>query len=252
MTFSDFLLKRFNANLKKNYPYILIILIIDLLPLYAVLFKGWDAVDAVYLYFIETLLLAWFAILKMWRAKHNIAWLGKMSKAGRNQKRGIFRWLGKISGIFRKGFKFVFILAFIVLSIPVALLELTLMNLISGISYFGNHLEGEYVMGFSLFWWILLLMFAEHYYYYRKKYVGQKEYENTGVLNEGLNITIRIVIQQLVMIFGLLLAVSSTVSTFVAVCLILYKLFMDIFSYLYNRYWGGETDKEFGEGESAI
>ena len=80
MTFSDFLFKRFNANIKKNFRSILVIVLIDLIPLYAVLFKGWDAVDAVYLYFIETLLLAWFAILKMWRANHNIAWLGKLSQ----------------------------------------------------------------------------------------------------------------------------------------------------------------------------
>ncbi|MEO1588410.1 MAG: DUF6498-containing protein [Bacteroidota bacterium] len=82
--------------------------------------------------------------------------------------------------------------------------------------------------------------------YYRWHYVNKQEYNNTGVLNEGLNITIRIVVQQLVMIFGLLIAVSSTVSNFVAICLILSKLFMDVYSFLYNRYWGGETEKEFG------
>ena len=78
MTFNDFLFKRFNANLKKNFRFLLVIIIIDLIPLYAVIFKGWDAVDAVYLYFIETLLLAWFAILKMWRSKHNVVWLKKL------------------------------------------------------------------------------------------------------------------------------------------------------------------------------
>lgn len=251
MTFNDFLFKRFNANLKKNFRFILLIIIIDLIPLYAVLFKGWDAVDAVYLYFIETLLLAWFAVLKMWRAKHNIVWLGKMSRKVGKSKKTFLQRLSKITspaaGVVRKSFKFVFILAFLILSIPISLLELTVMNLISGLAYFGNHLSGETILGFDIFWWILLLMFLEHFIYYRRHYVNKAEYNNTGVLNEGLNITIRIVVQQLVMIFGLLIAVSSAVSTFIAVCLILSKLFMDIFSFLFNRYWGGETDKEFGD-----
>ncbi|MEO0585752.1 MAG: hypothetical protein AAF135_26305, partial [Bacteroidota bacterium] len=40
---------------------------------------------------------------------------------------------------------------------------------------------------FNLFWWILLLMFLEHFIYYRWHYVNKQEYNNTGVLNEGLN-----------------------------------------------------------------
>ena len=111
MTFTDFLFKRFNANLKKNFSSIILIIIIDLIPLYAVLFKGWSAVDAVYLYFIETLLLAWFAVLKMWRAKHNWAWLGKVSKSEQIQKFGFVQKASKIkipgSGILHKSFKFV-------------------------------------------------------------------------------------------------------------------------------------------------
>ncbi|MEO1418641.1 MAG: DUF6498-containing protein [Bacteroidota bacterium] len=249
MTFNDFLFKRFNANLKKNFRFLLVIVIIDLIPLYAVIFKGWDAVDAVYLYFIETLLLAWFAILKMRRAKHNVVWLKSLDfKMGTSQG-GFLQRMGKMvnpaAGVVRKSFKFIFILVFLVVSIPVALLELTVMNLISGLAYFGSHLSGETILGFNLFWWILLLMFLEHFIYYRWHYVNKQEYNNTGVLNEGLNITIRIVVQQLVMIFGLLIAVSSTVSNFIAICLILSKLFMDVYSFLYNRYWGGETEKEF-------
>ncbi len=249
MTFNDFLFKRFNANLKKNFRYLLVIVIIDLIPLYAVLYKGWDAVDAVYLYFIETLLLAWFAILKMWRAKHNLVWLGQMSRMVGTSKKAILQRMSKLAtpaaGFVRKSFKFVFILTFLVLCIPVAVLELTVMNLISGMAYFGSHLSGETILGFNLFWWVLLLMFLEHLFYYRRHYVNQEEYNNTGVINEGLNITIRVLVQQLVMIFGLLIAVSSALSNFIAVCLILWKLFMDVFSFLFNRYWGGETDKEF-------
>lgn len=249
MTFKDFLFKRFSANLKKNFRYLLVIIIIDLIPLYAVLFKGWDAIDAVYLYFIETLILTWFAILKMWRAKHSIAWLGKMSRKEGQSKRSFLQQFSKVTapttGVVRKSFKFVFILAFMLFSIPVAILELAAMNLISGMAYFGNHLSGESILGFDLFWWVLLLMFLEHFIYYRRHYIKKQEYNNTGVLNEGLNITIRIIIQQLVMIFGMLIAMSSTISTFVAIGLIFSKLFMDVLSFLYNRYWGGETDKEF-------
>ncbi|MCI4671815.1 MAG: DUF6498-containing protein [Bacteroidia bacterium] len=250
MTFNDFLFKRFNANLKKNFRYLLVIIIIDLIPLYAVLYKGWDAVDAVYLYFIETLLLAWFAILKMLRAKHNIVWLGDMSQKAGNSRitflQRLSNFISPASGVVRKSFKFVFILVFLIISIPIAIFELTVMNLIAGLAYFGNHLSGEAILGLKLFWWVLLLMFAEHLFYYRRHYVNKKEYNHTGVINEGLNITIRIVVQQFVMIFGLLIAASSKVSTFVALGLIIYKLLVDIISFLYNRYWGEETDKEFG------
>lgn len=248
MTFTDFLFKRFNANLKKNYPSLLVILIIDLIPLYAVLFKGWSVVDAVYLYFIETLLLAGFAMMKMRKARYNLAMLVVRKTVNKQSKRR--QWMQKLGGlkipgsrIVRRSFKFVFILVFLIVSVPIALLELGLLNAISGIRYFSTHLSGDHVLGLDIFWWVILLLFAEHLFYYRRHYIRNKEFENTGVLNEGLNITIRIVVQQMVMIFGLLLAMSTTASNFVAVCLILFKLFTDVSSYLYNRYWGGMSNK---------
>ncbi|MEO0468250.1 MAG: DUF6498-containing protein [Bacteroidota bacterium] len=253
MTFSDFLLKRVNANIKKNFRSLLVILVIDLIPLFAVLYKGWSVVDAVYLYFMETLLLAGFAMLKMRRARYNLA-LQKVSKAVGAEKLGLYQQAKQVkipgSNLLRRGFKFVFILTFLLISIPVALVELGLLNAISGIQYFKTHLSGDLILGLDIFWWILILMFAEHFYYYRRRFVKNEEYKNTGVLNEGLNITIRIVIQQVVMIFGLLLAMSTTASEFVAIVLILFKLFTDLVSYLYNRYWGGLANKvEVGQSK---
>ncbi len=262
MSLKGYFLRHFYTYLKESYPFLTVIIIIDLLPLIAVFWLGWSAMDAIYLYFIETLILLAFTFAKMWKADYVLALLNQQTKelVGKiEQKENRFnlgvklprmRWA--VSGI--RGLLYSI---FLVLNIPFLLLQMLIISLISGngfsISGFLSYNVGKINLGFfslNLFYIILLLLFLEHYFTFKKKFVKGEEFKNTGLINEAFNFSMRIVLQQVILIGLLAMIVSLDAGKSTIIFLILIKTLMDIISFILNRIWGSLKGKI--EGKSRL
>lgn len=258
MNLKSYFLKYFYKYLKQSFPFITIIVIVDLLPLIAVIWWGWSAIEALYLYALETIILLWITMRKMWRSKYMLALfvdqtqnvtnsISKRAQAMNTRfKIPIFSWLLKGA---RGGLYFIFI----ILWVPLILLQLMIISAVSGDGFgvlgFLEHNSGHLDLGFvslNLLFVFLLFLFIEHTYAYRNKFIKEKEYENTGLINEGLGFSIRVFIQQFIIIGLFALIGLMHIDTISMVFIILFKTAMDIVSYLFNRIWGGLKNKMEG------
>ncbi len=258
MNLRNYFLKHFYSFLKRSFPFIVIIVIIDLLPLYAILCYGWSAIEALYLYAIETIILLLIAFVKMWNAKFILAiFMDKAKQVAHSistkstniMRFKLPRFSWAISGL-RGSIYFLFLGIWL----PLVILQLMLISLVSGDGFalqgFMGHNAGRLNLGLfslNLMLVFLILLFIEHSYAYRNKYIGEKEYENTGVINEGVNYSIRIFIQQFVLI-GLYALISLLhIDTLAMIIIILLKTLLDIVTYIFNRIWGSLKNKKEGK-----
>lgn len=255
MNLKAYLLKHSYSYLKQSFPFITIIVIVDLLPLIAVTYWGWSAIEALYLYTLETTILLWITLRKMWRSKYMLAFFmdqvhSVTNKIGEHaQIRSAWSKVPKLSWIL-KGARGLLYLVFIIIWVPLVVLQLMIVSAVSGEGFslwgFAKHDSGNLDLGFvslDLLLVFLVLLFLEHTYAYRTKFVRKREYENTGFINEGLGFSIRVLIQQFIIIgaFGLIgwMHVDATAMIFI----IIFKTLMDVLSYLLNRLWGGLRNK---------
>lgn len=255
MDLKSYFLKYFYKYLKQSFPFITIIVIVDLLPLIAVIWWGWSAIEALYLYALETIILLWITLRKMWRSKYifalfvdqaqNVASsISKRTQAMSPRiKIPMFSWL-------LKGARGVLYFVFMTLWIPLILLQLMIISVVSGDGFgvwgFLEHNSGHLDLGFvslNLLFVFLLLLFIEHTYAYRNKFIKEKEYENTGLINEGLSFSVRVFIQQFIIIGLFALIGLMHIDSISMVFIILFKTTLDIVSYLFNRIWGGLKNK---------
>lgn len=247
MHIQGYLQRHLFSYIKQSYQVLLVIIIIDLIPLFGVLFWGWGTMDAVYLYFFETLILCIVTYLKMKKAGTLLAvtgWqvrlakkadkaagnVGKLALSAGKKSYGLVRWLVAF--------------AFLIINIPLCLLLMMIMLGIDGkgfslgsvLGYDGGHTD-LFVMDVNTFYIMVALLTFEHFYTYRSKYVNGKEYESSGVLNEALAFEFRVIIQSIVMIGGIALIFFLDFSKVMVIILIIIKTLIDVFAYLRNRYW---------------
>lgn len=235
------------SYIKQSYQMLLVILIIDLIPLFGVLFWGWGTMDSVYLYFFETLILCVITHLKMRRSKNIIAfanwqkrlgihvnqYAGKVGEIAADTTKKRFGWLRNLISF-----------SFLALNIPLAILLMMLMLAVEGkgfslsavFGYNGGHTD-LFVMSVNTFYIMIGLLIAEYTYTYYKKYVKGNEAENSGMINEALAFEIRILIQSVVMVGGVALIYFFDFSKVMVIILIILKTLIDLFAYLRNRYW---------------
>ena len=118
------------SHIKRSYRMLLIILIIDLIPLYGVLYLGWGTMDAVYLYFFETLILCVITYMKMRKAERIVAfakWQKRLAKkaatttgqAGKLANQAVKRRFGWLRGLIS--------FSYLLINIPLCLLTMMLM-----------------------------------------------------------------------------------------------------------------------------
>ncbi len=255
MNLKSYFLKHFYKYLKQSFPFITIIIIVDLLPLIAVIWGGWSAIEALYLYALETIILLWITQRKMWKSKYMLALLVDQTKnvvSSINQRTFNVKSSFKIPFIswILKGAKGLLFLIFIIIWLPLILLQLMIISAISGDGFgiwgFLEHNSGQLDLGFvslNLLFVFLFLLFIEHTYAYRNKFIKEKEYENTGLLNEAFSFSLRVFIQQFIIIGIFAIIGLMHFDTIYMVFIILFKTLMDIFTYLFNRVWGGIKDK---------
>lgn len=247
MEVQSYLKRHLFSYIKQSYQMLIVILIIDLIPLFGVLFWGWGTMDSVYLYFFETLILSVITHLKMRRSNNIIAfskwqkrlgihvnqYAGKVGEIAANTTKKRFGWLRNLISF-----------AFLALNIPLTIFLMMLMLAIEGkgfslsavFGYNGGH-TNLFVMNVNTFYIMICLLIAEYFYTYYKKYVRGNEYENAGMLNEALAFEIRIIIQSIVMVGGVALIYFFDFSKIMVIILIILKTLIDLFAYLRNRYW---------------
>lgn len=266
MSLKGYFLRHFYTYVKESYPFLIVIVLIDLLPLIAVFWLGWSAMDAIYLYFLETIILLAFTFGKMWKANYILALLNEETKQllGRREKKES-RWnlgvkmpkMPKMTWA-KRGFRGLLHFTFLMLNIPFILFQMLLISLISGngfsLSGFMAYNVGKvdlWLFNVNFLYVILILLFVEHFTAYRSKYVGKEEYKQTGLVNEAFNFSVRMLIQQVALIGILAMIVSLNAGKLTIIILILIKTSMDIFSYIFNRVWGGLKGKMEGKLKKA-
>ena len=248
MNINSYIKRHLFAYIKRSFGMLLIILIIDLLPLWGVLYWGWGTMDAVYLYFFETLILCLITFLKMRRASNIVAFAGWQKRLGNKAVNST----GKVGEIASKatnrrfGFiRFLLLSGFLLVNIPFCLLLMATMLWVEGkgfslsaiFGYNGGHTD-LFVMSLNTFYIMIGLLSAEYLYTYFSKYVKNQEYEKAGLVNEGLSFQLRVILQSVVLIGGVALMLFFNVNKVMMIFLILIKTSIDIFIYLRNRYWG--------------
>ncbi len=271
MSLKGYFLRHFYIYLRQSYPFLSIVILIDLLPLVAVFWLGWSAMDAIYLYFLETIILLGFTMAKMWKAEYILALLNEKAKeiirnpelAEKKQEEAEptdSRWnlglkmpkMPKMTWA-KKGFRGLLHSTFLFLNIPFILIQMLVISLISGngfsLSGFLDYNVGKIELGFmtiSLLHVILFMLFIEHAISYTSRYLGDEEYKHTGLINEAFGFSIRILLQQVLLIGLLAMIVSLDAGKSTIIFLILLKTFIDVFSYITNRIWGGLKGKMEG------
>lgn len=254
MSLKGYFFRHFYIYLRKSYPFLTIIVLIDLLPLIAIFWLGWSAMDAIYLYFLETLILLGFTFAKMWKANYIIAILNESTKKLVGRKEKSSKWnlgvkMPKMTWAV-KGIRGLLYSIFIFLNIPFVLIQMLVISFISGngfsLSGFMSYNVGKIDLGFAtinFLYLILVLLFLEHAIAYSSKYLGEEEHEHTGLVNEAFSFSIRILIQQIALIGILAMIVSLDAGKSTIIFLVLFKTLIDIISFVFNRIWGGLKGK---------
>ena len=247
MQVQGYLKKHLYSHIKRSSGMLLVILIIDLIPLYGVLYLGWGTMDSVYLYFFETLIISAITFLKMRKAGNILAfskWQKRIGKKATDNTGKAGQMVNQITSK-RFGFiRFLILFAFLLINIPLCLLMMMSMLWIEGkgfslasiFGYDGGHTE-LFVMSVNTFYIFIFLLIAEHFYTYIVKYIGQQEFKKAGMLNEALTFELRMFVQSIVMIGGVALIFFFDFSKIMVITLIILKTLIDLFIYLRNRYW---------------
>ncbi|MEM7161388.1 MAG: DUF6498-containing protein [Bacteroidota bacterium] len=249
MHLRDYVLENIYDYLRESFPYVAVIIGVDILPLLAILLWDWSAIEALYLFTLETIIIFWFALRKMWRSKYVIALFvnqtEKISKGIKDKTKNVgfkvpkFKWI-------TKGTRGLLYMIFLILWIPFMFLQLIIIALISGDGFgifsFFSHDFGKIDLGFfsiNLLFVLLILLYAEYAVTYKRKFVKNKEYESTGLINEALTFSLRVLIQQFIII-GLFAIIGWThIDNFAMFLIVFFKILLDVFSFLFARIWGG-------------
>lgn len=247
MHLQSYVNKHLFSYVKKSFGFLFIIVLIDLIPLWGVLYRGWAAMDAVYLYFFETLILCFITFLKIRRSNQFIA-LSHQDKSLAVQATAYGGKVGESVSTYAKAgsrlLRFLVAFLFILINVPLCLLLLMLMLMLEGkgfslsavFGYDGGHTD-LFVMNVNTFYIMAILLLLEHLYAYFKKFVQGNEYEYSGALNEAITFELRVLIQSFVMIGGVAMMYFYDLSKVMIIALILIKTIIDVFVYLRNRYW---------------
>lgn len=258
MSLRDYFLEHFYSYLKQSFPFISFIIIIDMLPLLALIFWDWSAIEALYLYTLETIILLWFALRKMRRSKYIFAIFpdhleNVVTSLDKSTKVNL---RAKIPGVslVKKGARGLLFLVFTLVWIPLILLQMMIISSISGDGFrlfgFAHHDSGQLDLGIislDLMIVFLILLYFEHSQAYKRKFIGKREYEDTGLINEGLIFSVRVFIQQFFIIGLFALIGFMHLDNASMIFIIVLKTLMDIISYIFNRVWGGIKNKKEGK-----
>lgn len=198
---------------------LLVLILINLIPAYGVLFEGWEAFDVVFIYVAETVIIGLLNIFKM-------AFSGTLQAGSPSQSSAIVHVL-KIFLIpffimhyfFFVTVQSIFVFAFLKEQKTESLFEIPLS--------FWQILTANNEIGLS----VMSILFS-HIFSFLVNYVGNKEYDKIGLPILMIQPYIRIFIQQFVVIAGVIvMSVFNTPAIFVLL-LVFLKIIADAVMHL--------------------
>lgn len=203
------------ANPRRQYSSVIILILMNLIPAYGVLFDGWDAFDVVFIYVAETIIIGLLNIFKMAFAS--------TIDAGSKPKSPIM------------------LLALKFFMIPFFIFHYFFFVMVQNIFLFvflkGRDMEDLFGIPMS-FWEVLstnnfeigltvMSIFGSHLYSFLFNYIGNKEYEKIGLPILMFQPYIRIFIQQFVVIVGIILMTIFNTPTVFVLILVFLKIIVD-------------------------
>jgi len=227
-----------------KYKSLISLFVANLVPLFGVLFWGWDMFSILILYWIESFIIGIWNIPKIIRASGGLSkYISSISDA---RVRISYRISGMLSRFFLIPF-FIFhygIFMIVHLGFILALREIALRNILPiitsstssfsySISYSGPISAFQDIHGF---WIAALSLFISHGISFFSNFIKKKEYEQISPFAQMFQPYKRIVIMHLTIIIGAFLFVffGNNSITFLVVFLML-KMFLDIRAHLRER-----------------
>lgn len=203
------------ANSGRQYSSVLVLVLMNLIPVYGVIFEGWSAFDIVFIYVAETIIIGLLNVLKM-------AFASTIDSGSK-----------PASPITLLALKF-FIIPFFIFHY---FLFVSVQNIFLFVFLKGHDLEDLLEIPQS-FWEVLSAnnfeigisvasIFGSHLYSFLFNYLGNKEYEKIGLPILMFQPYKRIFIQQFVVIIGIILMTVFNTPTVFVLILVFFKIIVD-------------------------
>lgn len=191
---------------------IVVLILVNLIPILGVITMGWSPMEVLIIYWLETLVIG---ILNVF----------KMSLASLEDR--AMNWM-----------KFVMIPFFIIhFGIFVLVQGIFIIFVIPAVSGLGADDMGNNVFEslidqtvFGL-WWPALVLFGSHLFSFFWNYIGKKEYHKISVDQLMFRPYSRVVMQQFIAIFGVMIAAATSSVVLIVTLVILAKTAIDVFAH---------------------
>lgn len=215
LSYNHIMIRSAAANPRRQYSSVLILVLMNLIPAYGVIFDGWDAFDVVFIYVAETVVIGLLNIFK--RAFANSLEAGSQPKFP------------------------IMLLALKFFMIPFFILHYFFFIMVQAVFLFA-FLKGhgiENLLEIPLAFWqtlsannfeiglTVMSIFGSHLYSFLFNYIGNKEYEKIGLPILMFQPYIRIFIQQFVVIVGIILMTIFNTPTVFVLLLVFLKIIAD-------------------------
>ena len=212
-------MEKYKKLLEKS---VIILFLVNVYPIFGVLFFGWDYFVIVLLYIIETVIIGLINILKMAKADGRLSEEDKKKMNFKDADRVQAKSLEENPGCM----KFFLIPFFLVHYNMFVVVQTIFVVVIS--SQFGNReISIEQFLNLD-FIFSLVFLFGSHLYSYIENYIKRGEYKQSSTIGLMFQPYKRIVIQQITVIGGTFIIMSTQAPVFFLVVLIALKIIFDL------------------------
>jgi hypothetical protein len=221
------------------------------LPLFGVLFFGWDTFTIVFLYWAENVVLGVINVLKMLVCSPNANLLiwgdvdpnDKLNRERMERSRGdsvnLLRWGNQASKLFFIPF---FIVHYGLFCFVHGAIIFELFGRESGFGPFGGVDNFTRVLTEQHLWLCLAALTASHLVSFFTNYIGRGEFRRTTVPLQMFRPYARIVILHVAILLGGFVAFALGSNFFVLLLLVVGKTLLDLSLHLHERLWNAHPD----------
>ncbi|MFN3403498.1 MAG: DUF6498-containing protein [Cytophagaceae bacterium] len=208
------------APTDRQFTSVWVLILMNLVPVYGIMFSGWKAFDVVIIYVLETVIIGLFNIIKM-------SFGTVMTSGEKDAGSKMMVHLLKLFLIPFFIFHYFFFIAIQSLFVFTFLGDQSTVDFLEIPVTFRNLINSNTELFAAI-----LSIFGSHSFSFLANYIGNKEYAKVGVVTMMIQPYIRIFIQQFVVVFGIiLLSIFKTPDIFVLL-LVFFKIIADAFMHL--------------------
>jgi hypothetical protein len=165
------------SNPKNMAPSLIILVLVNIIPIYGILIFNWPPMDVIYLYWAETAIIGVFNIFKMATSSHNIGLAATKDK--------------------------VYNITFFIVHFGVFILAQGLFFMSMDPSFKDNFDSFDVLI--KNLWWPFLFLCCSHLFSFFYNYIGKKEYKKYAASDLMLKPYGRVFLQQFLVILGALI-----------------------------------------------